>query len=112
MELAIPTLAVTFFRTFDRQPLAILHNLPHEAAMQPFELRALAAALTAIADDCERGHNPGPITPPRRGEYDLGRYVASGKFVPKKYTPEAPPRLRRPGEALRDYRVAMGWDAP
>lgn len=33
-------------------------------------------------------------------------------FVPRQYTPENPPRCRRPDETAQQYRVAMGWDAP
>lgn len=28
------------------------------------------------------------------------------------YGPNNPPRFRKPGESVEDYRVAMGWDAP
>lgn len=41
------------------------------------------------------------------------RPVTSAKdatFVPRRYGPDNPPRLRRPGESIADYRIAMGWD--
>jgi hypothetical protein len=28
------------------------------------------------------------------------------------YGPDNPPRLRKPGESVEDYRIAMGWDQP
>lgn len=47
-------LAVTFTRTFDRKPLAVVHNLPGgDAEMQPYQLRGLAAVLVRAAADCE-----------------------------------------------------------
>lgn len=46
------TLDVTFCRTHDGKPLIQLHNLPGlDAELTPAELRALAAALIAAADD-------------------------------------------------------------
>ncbi len=45
---------MTMCQTFDRRPLAIVHNLPGgDAEMYPAEMRALAAALLAAADECE-----------------------------------------------------------
>ena len=29
--------------------------------------------------------------------------------TPSKYGPENPPRLRKPGESVEQYRMAMGW---
>ena len=50
-------LAVTFTRTFDRKPLAVVHNLPgDDAEMQPDQLRGLAAVLVRAASDCEAHH--------------------------------------------------------
>ena len=47
-------LAVTFTRTFDRCPLAVVHNLPgQDADLFPWQLRALASALLQAADACE-----------------------------------------------------------
>lgn len=50
-------LAVSFQRTYLNGPLAVVHNLPgSDAELRPEELRALAAALLAAADDCEAHH--------------------------------------------------------
>ena len=47
-------LAVTFTRSFDRLPLAVVHNLPGlDADLFPSQLRALANALHQAADACE-----------------------------------------------------------
>lgn len=41
--------------TFDGDPLAVVENLPGMfAELRPPQLRALAAALLAAAEDCER----------------------------------------------------------
>ena len=38
----------------DGQPLAVVHNLPGEGAeLRPVQMRALAHALLAAADECE-----------------------------------------------------------
>ena len=48
------TLDVTLTQTRDRTPLAVVRNLPGgDADMTPQQLRALAAALSAAADECE-----------------------------------------------------------
>ncbi len=57
MTILAPHLAVSFGRTYLNQPLAIVHNLPGgDAELQPAQLRALAAALLAAAQDCESHH--------------------------------------------------------
>ena len=48
-------LEVILRQTFERKPLATVRNLPgQDADLTPAELRVLAAALTAAADECER----------------------------------------------------------
>lgn len=45
---------MTMTQTFDCKPLAQVHNLPGgDADMTPTQMRALAAALLAAADECE-----------------------------------------------------------
>lgn len=47
-------LRVRLCTTHDGQPLAMVHNFPGEGAeLRPAELRALAKALIAAADECE-----------------------------------------------------------
>lgn len=47
-------LHVTMTRTHDSKPLATVHNLPGEGAdLTPAQMRALATALLAAADECE-----------------------------------------------------------
>ncbi len=47
-------LEVMLTRTFDGRPLATVQNLPGgDADMTPAQMRALAAALCAAADECE-----------------------------------------------------------
>lgn len=47
-------LAVTLTRSFDRRPLAVVHNLPGlDADLFPSQLRALANALHQAADACD-----------------------------------------------------------
>jgi hypothetical protein len=67
-------LAVSFQRTYMNQPLAIVHNLPGgDAELQPSQLRALAAALLAAAQDCEVHHaEQGRKGIPGTREYPLG----------------------------------------
>jgi hypothetical protein len=48
------TLDVSLTRTRDARPLATVHGLPGEGAdLTPAELRALAATLMKVADECE-----------------------------------------------------------
>lgn len=48
------SLNVILTQTFDQQPLATIRNLPgQDADLRPSQLRNLAAALLAVADDCE-----------------------------------------------------------
>lgn len=48
-------LRVIFAKTFDNKPLLTLCNLPgQDADMTPAYARALAAAISTAADDCER----------------------------------------------------------
>lgn len=48
------TLKVTLTETADGRPLATVRNFPGlDADMTPGQLRAMAAALLAAADDCE-----------------------------------------------------------
>lgn len=47
-------LEVLHTQTYDRRPLATLRNLPgNDADMTPAQMRALATALLAAADECE-----------------------------------------------------------
>lgn len=109
-----PALSVKLCKTWDGKPLACV-NLPGEGAeLQPAQLRQLAAALLQIAADSE-ALPLGPRTyREQRREYALGHEESQAVrgFTPRQYTPDNPPRLRKPGESLGEYRVAMGWDAP
>ena len=47
-------LRVTLIQTRDRKPLVTVHNLPGESAdLTPAQMRALAVALVAAADESE-----------------------------------------------------------
>jgi hypothetical protein len=47
-------LNVLLSQTYDHKPLAVVRNLPgNDADMTPQQLRALAAALSMAADECE-----------------------------------------------------------
>jgi len=109
-----PSLSVKLCKTWDGKPLACV-DLPGDGAeLQPEQLRQLAAALLQIAADSEAL----PLSPrtyrEQRREYALGhgdsRPVRG--FTPRQYTPDDPPRLRKDGESLAEYRTAMGWSAP
>lgn len=41
-----------------------------------------------------------------------GSELSEGLGHTPRFTPESPPRCRRPDETAQQYRVAMGWDAP
>jgi hypothetical protein len=109
-----PSLSVKLCKTWDGKPLACV-DLPGEGAeLRPEQLRQLAAALLQIAADSE-ALPLGPKTyREQRREYALGlkEPESVGVFQPRRYTPDEPPRLRKPGESQAEYRVAMGWDAP
>lgn len=48
-------LQVTLGQTYQRKPLAVVRNFPGlDAELTPAELRGLAGALVAVAEDCER----------------------------------------------------------
>jgi hypothetical protein len=48
-------LEVILTKTFDHRPLASVNNLPGvDADLTPAQMRALAAALYAVADECEQ----------------------------------------------------------
>lgn len=65
-------LAVTFTRSFDRQPLAVAHNLPGlDADLFPLQLRALAKALHQAADACEAASSAPALIKGGRHEFDL-----------------------------------------
>jgi len=65
-------LAVTLSRTFDGAPLPVVDNLPVGGAeLRPAQLRALAAALQLIADDCEARPVKGRYWTPARRDYLL-----------------------------------------
>jgi hypothetical protein len=65
-------LTVTLSRTFDGAPLAVVDNLPGGGAeLRPAQLRALAAALQRIADDCEARPVKGRYWSPARRAYPL-----------------------------------------
>lgn len=50
----IKELVVTYTQTYHGQPLATVHNLPGgDADLTPAQMRGLAAALLAAADECE-----------------------------------------------------------
>lgn len=66
------TLTVSLSRTFDGAPLAVVDNLPGGyAELRPAQLRALAAALQLIADDCEARPVNGRYWAPARRDYPL-----------------------------------------
>lgn len=51
---AIKSLAVKHTATFKGEPLVVFSDLPGNGAeLTPAQIRALAAALRTIADDCE-----------------------------------------------------------
>jgi hypothetical protein len=65
-------LTVSLTRTFDNQPLAVVDNLPGGGAeLRPAQLRALAATLQRIADDCEARPVKGRNWSPSRRAYSL-----------------------------------------
>jgi hypothetical protein len=66
------TLTVSLSRTFDGAPLAVVDNLPGGGAeLRPAQLRALAATLQRIADDCEARPVKGRNWTPARRDYAL-----------------------------------------
>lgn len=66
------TLTVSLCRTFDGTPLAVVDNLPGGGAeLRPAQLRALAATLQRIADDCEARPVNGKNWAPQRRAYLL-----------------------------------------
>ena len=72
------TLTVSLSRTFDGAPLAVLDNLPGGGAeLRPAQLRALAATLQRIADDCEARPVKGRNWTPARSAYPLTATVPS-----------------------------------
>lgn len=74
------TLTVSLSRTFDGAPLAVLDNLPGGGAeLRPTQLRALAAALQRIADDCEARPVKGRNWTPARRSYPLASPPAVNK---------------------------------
>jgi hypothetical protein len=67
------TLTVSLSRTFDGAPLAVVDNLPGGGAeLRPAQLRALAAALQRIADDCEARPVKGRHWTPEKRSYSMG----------------------------------------
>jgi len=65
-------LTATLTRTHDGAPLAVVDNLPGGyAELRPAQLRALAAALLAIAGDCEAHHRRGKRAAPAHKAYPL-----------------------------------------
>lgn len=67
-----PALHATLTRTHDGAPLAVVDNLPGGfAELRPAQLRALAAALQRIADDCEARPRKGRGWMPARRDYPL-----------------------------------------
>ena len=66
------TLTVSLSRTFDGAPLAVVDNLPGGGAeLRPAQLRALAATLQRIAEDCEARPVKGRNSTPARRAYPL-----------------------------------------
>lgn len=66
------TLTANLTRTFDGKPLAVVDNLPGGLAeLRPDQLRALAAALQRIADDCEARPLKGKAWAPVRRAYPV-----------------------------------------
>lgn len=48
-------LQVIHTQTYDGKPLAVIRNFPGlDAEMTPAQMRAMAAALEAVAADCEK----------------------------------------------------------
>lgn len=75
-------LAVTLTRSFDRRPLAVVHNLPGlDADLFPWQLRVLANALLQAADACEAASPAPALIQGRRQEFAL---------APPTLTPGAP----------------------
>lgn len=109
-----PALTVKLCRTWDFKPLACVDLPGAGAELRPEQLRQLAAALLQIDDDSEALPMSAKTYLEQRREYPLGLEQSRGEpsFVPRHYSPEKPPRLRKPGETQAEYRVAMGWDAP
>ena len=65
-------LTVSLTRTFDNQPMAVVDNLPGGGAeLRPAQLRALAATLQRIADDCEARPVKGRYWTSARRDYPL-----------------------------------------
>jgi hypothetical protein len=65
-------LNVTLTQTRDFQPLAMVRNLPGlDADMTPQQLRALAAALNAAANECEAQPMTAKRFMQRKREYSL-----------------------------------------
>lgn len=64
-------------------PLAIVYNLPGEGAeLTPAQLRQLAAALQAAADECEILHDSTRRQIPVCREYPLASLPFSGRIDP------------------------------
>ena len=71
-------LTVSLTRTFDNKPLAVVDNLPGGGAeLRPAQLRALAATLQRIADDCEARPVKGRYWTPSRRAYPLAGAMLS-----------------------------------
>lgn len=70
------TLTANLTRAFDGTPLAVVDNLPGGGAeLRPAQLRALAATLQIIADDCEARPVKGRNWTPVRRQYPLATDV-------------------------------------
>ena len=70
---AIKTLAVKHTQTFKGEPLVCFANFPGpDPDLRPQQIRALAAALLVIADDCEAHARSIRRYGDRRSEYAVG----------------------------------------
>lgn len=71
--MALKTLQVKHTATYKGEPLACIDRLPGDGAeMTPAQIRRLAAALLAAADECEILHDTTRRHVPVRREYPLG----------------------------------------
>lgn len=69
----LKTLKVKHTATFKHAPLACIDEMPGDGAeLTPAQLRQLAAALLAIADECEILHDTTRRHIPVRREYTVG----------------------------------------
>ncbi len=66
------TIRVALTETYRREPLAVVDGLPGDSAeLTPAQLRALAAVLVRIADDCEARPLGGKHLRNVRREYEV-----------------------------------------